>query len=492
MKPEKLQDENQFLCKIITAGIILSFIIQLILYLKGYFSFSGDESDRTLLAYSWFINDMPEGEPWLPFHTIINGLLFHLYFDLFLIPRITGTIFCMLSVGSFIWFSHLLIRERSVTIISAVIAVFFPPFLILRAVPLTEVMYFFFIITASAFLYKWISEKQHKYIFFSSIFFALSTSVRYEGWIFAGSLIIFLFLKHFSGNKLKINIVLISSAILLAFPLFWVVKNAADTGNLLAFIQSSSERYKVRYGFSLLPMLKYNLVTQFIYQNIIYLNFGGFVSLVFFLFTDKNTRNWSITPLLAFIIVAVLSFLGLAMPSHAYWRIPLIWNIFLIPFTAHFLIKFSAFISDIISRKKKFVLVSVTLLIVIYFIFQVNRIISFSYFSEDDIAAGKFLEEKINQENNPGILIDTYDWNYLNVIVASNNPGNFNINVKKDPLKKEEPILSSEKEINFALLKNEGIEYLLFESVKMKEFLNKRSGLIRVKKFGEWELYKVK
>lgn len=485
-------DDKYFLWKTIFAALIITSAIQFLLYLKGYYSFSGDESDRTLLAYSWLTGNMPKGEPWLPFHTVVNGIFLKYFFNLFWAPRIVGSIFGLLSVSAAIWFSYVLFKDKLVTIISAVLAVFFPPFIILRAVPLSEVIYFFFIICGASCLFKWIETKKTPHLLFVTLMFAVADSVRYEGWIFSGSLIIFLFAEFYIRREIQIKLIVISSLILLAFPVFWILKNMHDTGNPLEFIISSSERYKLHYGFSIIPMLKYNLITQFIYQNILYLNFAGLISLLFFWLTDRKIRRWSMTFFLSFVILAILSILGLAMPSHAYWRIPLIWNILLIPFSAHFIIKFSSFLADTFKKSGKTVLITFILLFVVYFSFQVNRIIAFSYFSKDDISAGKFLSEYvIKGSNNLKILIDTSDWNYLNVMVASNNPQSFIINAQKDPVLPPNQIISTGKKINIDYLTNLRIGYLLFEDRNFKDLIKKNYGITEIKKMGEWELFKL-
>ncbi len=485
-------DDKIFLCKVILYSLIITSLIQVLLYAQGYYSFSGDESDRTLLAYSWLTGKMPKGEPWLPFHTIINGIFLKYFLNLFWVPRIVGSVFGLLSVSAVIWFSHILIKDRLASIISSILAVFFPPFVILRAVPLSEVIYFFFIICGASFLFKWIEIKKNSYLIFVAILFSIANSIRYEAWIFSGSLIIFLTIDLYIRREVKIKLLIFSAIILLVFPAFWIVKNSYDTGNPLEFIISSSERYKLHYGFSILPMLKYNLITQFIYQNILYINFAGLISLLFYLLTDRNVRRWSITFFLSFVFLAALSVLGLAMPSHGYWRIPLIWNILLIPFTAHFLIKISSFLADILKKSKKTILITIVSALVVYFSFQVKRIISFSYFSEDDISAGNYLKEHvIADKNNFKILIDTSDWNYLNVMVASNYPQSFIINAQKDPALPSNQIISDGEKINRSRLTGLRIHYLLFENKRLKDFIKSTPDFIKVKNFGEWELFKL-
>ena len=486
-------DDKLFLWKIIFFSLIITIIVQALLYLQGYYSFSGDESDRTLLAYSWLIGKMPQDEPWLPFHTIINGIFLKYFFNLFWTPRIVGSIFSLLSVSAIIWFSQVILKDRTVTVITAILTVFFPPFVILRAVPLSEVMYFFFIVSGASCLFQWLETRKYVFLIFVALLFAFAGSVRYEGWIFCGSFTIFLLIEFYTRKEIQFKLITILSIIVLSFPVFWIMKNMYETGNPFEFIVSSSERYKLHFGFSVIPMLKYNLITQFIYQNIIYLNFAGFFSLLFYLLTDSRVRRWIVTFSLSFLFLAILSILGLAMPSHSYWRIPLIWNILLIPFTAHFIIKFSSFLAETLKKRTKTVLMTIISVLIIYFSFQIKRIISFSYFSKDDIYAGNFLRENVIENNNHfKILVDTSDWNYLNVMVASNHPQYFLINAQKDPALPTNQIVRYGKKIDIDYLNDSRIHYLLFENKDLIGFIKRNPSLIKVKELGEWELYKVK
>ena len=180
------------------------------------------------------------------------------------------------------------------------------------------------------------------------------------------------------------------------------------------------------------------------------------------------------------------------MPSHAYWRIPLVWNILLIPFTAHFIIKFSTFLSEVLKKKRKVELSIIMSIIVIYFSLQIIRIISFSYFSPDDIAAGKFIRELLNQnKKDTKILIGTSDWNYLNVMIASNNPDNFMINENRDPVHPEGSVINPNNNLDKKFLEN-NIRYLLFEGENYKIFLDSSSIFIKKENFGDWELYRLK
>ncbi|MEJ2618538.1 MAG: YfcE family phosphodiesterase [Ignavibacteriaceae bacterium] len=237
-------NDKLFLWKVIFFSLTITIVIQALLYLQGYYSFSGDESDRTLLAYSWLIGKMPKGEPWLPFHTIINGIFLKYFFNLFWMPRIVGSIFSLLSVTAIIWFSQVILKDRNVTIITAILAVFFPPFVILRAVPLSEVMYFFFIIGGASCLFKWLETSKSVDLIFTALLFAFAGSVRYEGWIFSGSFIIFLLVEYYTRKEIRLKLIVFLSFIVLSFPVFWIFKNLLETGNPLEFIVSSSERYK--------------------------------------------------------------------------------------------------------------------------------------------------------------------------------------------------------------------------------------------------------
>lgn len=484
------RDDKPFLTRVITISIIVTLIIQAGLYTLGYFSYSADESGRTLLAYYWLTGNMPENEPWLPFYTVAVGLLLNIFFDLFWVPRILNILFGIITSASIIFYSHKIIPDKKVTILSAVFSVFLPPLVILRAAPLTEMMYSFFIISGIYFLYKWITANEKKFLIYCSAAFLISSSVRYEGWVFSAALILYLLFLSFIKKEVGISDMLIALFIVSVFPLFWIYNSFIQTGDPLSFVKTSPERYLITVKDPFISLLKYNLITQFLYQNIRFLLFFGFISFGYFLIQRKDIRKISTVPFIAFGILAVLSLSQIAMPSHAYWRIPLIWNVLLIPFASHSIIKLLQLISEMWNKRFNKIAVAVFLMIILYFIFQLKILTNIHGFNKDDFETGRYLKEKLEVDNNIKLLIDTSDLIYLHVIVASNNPDSFLLNEGEDPLFPEPPVLNTYEGINIEDLNNKRIKYLIFKRDDYIEVLNKNPQIVFKRNFGVWKIYK--
>ncbi|HVO73151.1 MAG TPA: glycosyltransferase family 39 protein, partial [Ignavibacteriaceae bacterium] len=461
------------------------FLLQILLYYRGFYSISADESGRTLLAYQYLNGIETQREPWLPFHKLINALALKIYPDLFWAPRITGTIFALLSATVFIYYSHRLFQNKSITLLASVIAVLFPPYVVIRAVPLAEVMYIFFIISALIFVLKWLQLEKKKNIIIASFLFGFSSSVRYEGWLFSLCLLVYLI---FIYRKISPSLFFINFLILAGFPIYWILFHYIQTGDPFYFIASTSGGYRLHHK-TFLMLLKYNLVTQFIYQNILYLNFGAAASIIFLSFTNEKIRVFTLFLFSAFILMAFLSFAGIGMPSHAFWRIPLVWSILLIPFSAHFLIKLSEYLAEQFKKEKKIYLRGFVTIMIMYFGFQIGRLTGNSMFTADERNTGRFINEKLMKEKPFKVLIDSSGWEYLNIYVASNFPDIFIPNTGPDSSNPEKPLIDHKEELKLSLLNKLGIKYLVFETERYKKFFDQYTNLKAVKSFGIWRIY---
>ncbi len=384
--------------------VFFSLVLNVILYYAGFYSISADESGRTIDAYKW-ISGTYEGIPtWLPFYTVIIGSSLKILPDLFLTPRIIVSLFGFLAFISFIWMSHELFKDRYITLLSAVIALFFPSRVILSSVPLSESFFFFFIFTGIAFFTRWLNTKQNIFLFLSALSFAFSSSVRYEGWLFSASIVIVLiFIKRFEKEDIKIKTILIVSLISLIFPLYWLIYQSVFTGNPFQFLIDVNENYERALGTSFFSILRNNYLTRFIHHNLIYLCFPGiFVSFYLFL-RSTSIRKWMSLILIPFVPLILISLMGRGIPTHNIWRIPELWNILLIPFTAYFLKNLDSFVQRTsyggikYLTNKKGAVPLVIIIILIYYSFHIYRYTADDYhFTKEELKIGRYLDTKFN------------------------------------------------------------------------------------------------
>ena len=122
--------------------------------------------------------------------------------------------------------------------------------------------------------------------------------------------------------------------------------------------------------------------------------------------------------------------MGIAVPSHNFWRVPSLWNILLIPFFSYFIITISNYFT-----KKEFLKYIVVAILTIS-VLCLNFIISFhrtsdSRFTKHDMNVGKYIEKVLKKNSDSKVLIDTSNWQFANVRIASQYPHHFIFNTGK-------------------------------------------------------------
>jgi hypothetical protein len=185
--------------------------------------------------------------------------------------------------------------------------------------------------------------------------------------------------------------------------------------------------------------------------------------------------------------MSVISLSGYGNPSHAFWRIPFIWNYLLIPFMAYLLFYFSE--KKVFTGKIRWGMI--LLLIPLLYLSQTVLLAGGSHFSKNDKAAGEFLGSIITRNPQTNILLDTSEWNYLHLQVASQHPENFIFNSGSNPREPFNPILGKDGSVNISSLENLKIKYLILQDPSIKRRILNRRGFTKVRSFGIWELFKI-
>jgi hypothetical protein len=475
--------------------VLTAIIIQIILYTSGFYSISADESGRTLLAYQWMKGEIKETPTWLPFYTIAIDASLKIIPDLFWTPRIAGSLFGILAFISFIWLVHQLFRDRYITILSSVIGLFFPTRVILSAVPLSESMFFLFIFSGTASFIIWLRSGKDFNLVSASVCFAISSSIRYEGWFFSAALfvliIIFTKMKR-EGSSVKHIIVV--ALIGFAFPVYWFIYQAGISGgNPVQFFIDQSRGYEKSQGITFLTILKNNHLTRFIHHNLIYICFPGLIVLVYLFFRDNLIRKLFFLLLLTFIPLVLISFTGRGTPTHNIWRISELWNILLIPFTAYFIKNIQSFDLRFLKQLQRMKVPLIVSVLIIYYLIHIYRLTGIDAFTAEDLRTGRFLEKEIiplTDEKNK-ILIEVPDWSYINIIVASNNPDRFVVNSEGGPKRKENEIITYEKDIIPDELTAIKVKYLFIKSKELKNKIDAYPFFKKKVKLDKWTLYEL-
>ena len=476
--------------------VLFSVVLNIILYYAGFYSISADESGRTIHAYKW-IKGNYEGIPtWLPFHTIVMGLGLKIFPDLFFTPRIIISIFGVLAFASFIWLTHELFKDRYITLLSGVIALFFPSRVILSSVPLSESIFFFFVFTGIAFFTRWLNSNKNHLLFLSALAFAFSSSVRYEGWLFSASLVfVLIFFKWLKTEEVKTKTIIITCLIGLIFPVYWFIYQSGGADNPFHFFYDVNKNFERALGTSFFSILKHNYLTRFIHHNLIYLCFPGVIASFYLFLRNGKIRKWMSLILISFIPLILISFTGRGIPTHNIWRIPELWNILLIPFTAYFIKNLDSFEIKYLKNLRKGAVPLIIIVMLIYYSFHIFRYIDDEHhFSKEEFRVGRYLEQNlIEAEPNSKILIEIPDWSYLHIVAASNHPENF---IKSseggDPRLIRDPSITDSSRIDLAELTDKNIGFILVKSQELENKIQHNPFFKEIKKFKEWILYEIR
>ncbi len=483
---------------------MLAILAQFLLYESGLYSISADESSRTRIAYDFSRDNSLAVGNWLPFHTLLAGAVLKIWPDLFLAPRLLSHAFGILVLISVIVLTHGLFRNNRATILAGFTAALLPQRVILATVPLSEIFLISSVCLGFVFLNLWIEHREFKYLVALGISMSLSTMTRYEGWAFAAALILyFLLLKHRYSRLPVLRQRLVLLVLVSAFPFIWLILQFYTTGNALAFTEravTSENSALVWKNLTFIPILKetlqMNVLYHFIKQNIASLNGLAFISI--FLTLNKNQRTHATLSIAgwALLIMSIIWFLVLSIPGATFrlipsnaWRFAAVWSVLLIPFTAHAMVV----MEDVCKHKRRLVnfLFRMILyaIVTIFFIQQINHLAQESSFSRDERNLGIVLKKRLAEAPSARVLIDSPDWAYLNIAIASNYPDNFIANTGSNPRQPTKAILqiddASEDTIPDATL----FSFYVFRSEKYKQWLSSQPHLHLIAEIGKWSAF---
>jgi hypothetical protein len=466
----------------------LAVIIQIFLFQIGFYSISGDESDRSIQAFNWAIGSPVYDASWLPLHKIILGLGLKIVPDLFWTPRIINSFFGILLIPLLAWLAQELFQSKKVTILTSILCCFFFPRIIFTAVPLTENIFIAVIVSAISFYIRWIKNNKSVYILASSIIFLISCTIRYEGWLFSASFGL-LVCYHFFWRQPCISLKTFITIILLlsTFPLYWFYYHYIESGSAFSFLFSTTERYSLIHGNSFFIQIKNSLLPQFIFQNIVSINLLGFFTIIVLWEKNNIIRLFFTIVLISFSIMTLATIIGKALPSHNFWRVPAVWSFLLLPFTAYLIFNLKTFFPNIKHYSNKVIVIVFMIFNLTMTAYEVNKR---SSFTEEQFQAGYFLSKILEDNFNKKVLIETTGWGYINILVSSQHPNHFIFNTGADPKLPTSSMLTQNLDFNF--LKGKELRFFLFKSKNYKSILDNSVNFKLLKVFGEWSLYDLK
>jgi isoprenylcysteine carboxyl methyltransferase (ICMT) family protein YpbQ len=372
--------------------------------------------------------------------------------------------------------------------VTAFLSAVFGPRVVLSVVPLTEIEYIAFMIFAMLFYMRWIRSAKFSALLASSVFAALGTTVRYEAWIFVFVFLLLLFIEPESRKTLFAKRQLLPIVFLLtcSFPAYWIISSFRENQALLIFVSSHSDRYSVVDPKTILKGIWHNPVTQFIVQNTFSLNVAGMLPAVALFKKDKQLRRFLLLPAISFILFGGIGLTGSELGTHNPWRIAVLWSCLLIPFTAVW----------VVEQQERFWqygrTTAVVFVMMFFFLGQLGWLTQKACFTRPRYEAGIFLRDRVRSALGPDekILIDTRTWDYVDLLVVSNEPERFVLNGGPSPHKQENLVLSPSIPVDLKILAANPYRYLVFETPLL---LNAQSAARCEKIFSneEWTIYKI-
>jgi hypothetical protein len=482
-------NNRQFLVALL-GSLCIALSLQSVLFASGFYGISADESGRTLDAYSWITTGSPISDVWLPFHRILIGSALSVWNDIFIVPRIISSVIGLIAFGLITWLAHELFYDRKITVVTALLAALFPQRVILSVVPLSEIEFIALLVAGIAYYVRWVKLHRTKDLIVSALFFGISTTCRYEGWIFAAVFLFVLVLTRDYRLSLLTNpligffIVLVTAF----FPMYWTIEYYIKNHVLFGFLAANSERYTQILQLNFGKIVWHNPAVQFIYNNGAVFNLAGIISVFQMSRTNKQTHTIISIPLISLLLFTLIEFTGRGITTHNPWRVIAVWSCCILPYTAHWIIH----LIDTVSYRIRVLKYGILFLFSFSFFIHVIMQARIPVFTKEEYVIGQFLRNEVMKSlsEEKVILMEGVDWSYLNIVVSSNLPDRIAYNTGFDPYCPTSPIVNPQEPVNVAPLFEKGFRFLVFKS-NLSFQPNSEFSLHELKQSGDWMVYEI-
>lgn len=481
----KLSKEDKIYYLSLPLIISLFIVSEYLLFKKGFYAISADESLHTLEAYKYFTGQSGLFSVWLPFQKVIYAAAFNFHYDLFLTPRVFSGLFGLFTMLSLIELSFQLFGNRIVSLMTGFFGAIFLPVYLFSVLPLEEIYFFFFTIFSVTFYLKWVSKDKNIYLWLSVLTSCIGTTTRYESWLFSAALFIMITFRIIGQNrpkKTKVYLVLVIAAILSIFPLYWIYLSHLHTGKITGFVSSVENLYKSP---PLLTQIKNNVLFGFFKINLESLNIIGLVPLYFLFKKNPIVKHSAVIFASTLLVFAAATFILKAMPTHNHWRIAMVWSLFLLPFTSYAL--YFLLTKGLNSNIYLAVFIFSFFLLIFLFAIQDISYSTRSYITSGDVRVGRVMENILNNNNSKVYINSGKTWNYSTILITSQKPDRFvtgfrkYYNPRNSTLTLDDNLLSEFKKLN--------IDYLVLKPyIKIADGSKVPFTVIR---FVFWNVYKL-
>ncbi|TLU74416.1 hypothetical protein [Lichenicoccus roseus] len=314
--------------------ILLAAAAQFGLFDLGLYRITSDESARILTAWGMTRSNALEPFLWPPFYKLFVGSAMRIFPDIFLTPRILVGVTGLVCLASLTWLATALFQDRKVSLVAAILAVLAPQRLIFSVVPLSDIYYFLFVISAAACAASWLRSNRSRFLLLACLFILLAETVRFESGLFAAFLEVLLLYRVGIARDLRIATFLGASVLLFVFPALWALNSFVWYGSL-SNLGVVTQQFVGMFGHDYIQALKWAPLRWFI-QDTLWnpLTIAGILVVLILSVRQRAMLLWSMVFLLPLLVFSVTTVVSLSTPTAATWRTSGVWTLMMLPFDA--------------------------------------------------------------------------------------------------------------------------------------------------------------
>ncbi|MBB37259.1 MAG: hypothetical protein CME88_00015 [Hirschia sp.] len=491
---------------IIAFSLLASLVLQVGLVKIGYWSSAADESARTLLAYDLTYANVLDPFIWPPLTKVVQGLALWVWNDLFWTPRIVSQITGLVSVVILALLAQEITKSRAMSALTAILSVCFQHRLLFALAPMSESIYNPLILLFFYFLLKILQIGQRRDLYLACTFLALAAATRYEAWFLSVPFGLTIAWTGLIKRQLKLTSVIWCALILSSFPIAWLGLAAFSESGVSSLFITRDQAIAMDAGWR--TMVSNSHLVAFLRDIVSTPLMFGLIALVVAASQDMKIRYWAYAVLGSLVVVTIATFLTGSIAFAAPWRLGGVWSLLLLPFLASFIF----WVIEQFQRTSTRNVVAAALIMVTVSGFGLQSILRVRHtiwnppFSQNDLSAGRFLRGWLSSHDGR-ILVESSDYHFLNVIVASNTPERVSPTSGDDPQlvalyigrseywrKTDQNIYAEyiapnyglDADIDVATLRDEGIKLILANSPDLKTALSNDLRFKKVVSEGEW------
>lgn len=384
----------------------------------GLFSVSADESGRSLDAWDAGLVGAFRPSVWLPLHRAMLGVAFALLPDLFLAPRVLTVLLGIALVLATATLAKKWCGGAWGGIVAAAVVAVQADRFILSCVPLSEVLYLSLVLGGAAWM--GLSSDPKGRLLGGAALWMAAAAVRYEGWVLVLALVIVTSVGMVR-RSIPRRTGMLSIAVGLSFPILWLTAHLFDSGDL-GFVSASAGRFGLLHGDGFWDTVARSVPAQVIASWPRNGLLAG-LAVALLLRGPLYERAGLALPALGlgFLLIAIVSLIGVALPSHNFWRTAALWNLLLLVFLIWGL--------DRLRRRggwASFLAWTIVAILLVTEAWDTSRRAAElssvpSAFSRCDLQAGRYLRRRLDADARRAVVGDV-TWQHIHVRVASNYP----------------------------------------------------------------------